>query len=375
MPSCRNLDFDIGVVGGGPAGLAASIALRAQGFSVALFDCAVPPIDKACGEGLMPDGLAALGELGVSVPSYAGFPLQGIRFVDAANSVTADFPSNPGVGVLRTVLHQLLADRAREAGVSVRWGIKGLRVSSQGISLDGRLLRSRLVIGADGQNSVVRRNAGLTQVREKARRYGFRRHYRLAPWSPHVELHWGTRSQLYITPVSRDEICVALLTRDSKVRPDDALNDFPEVCRRLASAAPCSPVMGALTISRTCRRVCREGFALVGDASGSVDAITGHGLTLAFRQALALATALKRNQLEQYQKAHRALSRRSRIMSSLLLALEAHGAFRKRALTGLSKQPEVFAAFVSFHAGASPAAVLSELLIAPNRRAQQPACT
>ena len=56
---------DICVIGGGPAGLTASIAFRLAGYSVVLLDANTPPIDKACGEGLMPDTLAALDAIGI----------------------------------------------------------------------------------------------------------------------------------------------------------------------------------------------------------------------------------------------------------------------------------------------------------------------
>ena len=52
---------DVVVVGGGPAGLAAALASRAQGLEVLVVDCAEPPIDKTCGEGLMPDSLTEIG--------------------------------------------------------------------------------------------------------------------------------------------------------------------------------------------------------------------------------------------------------------------------------------------------------------------------
>jgi flavin-dependent dehydrogenase len=52
------------VIGGGPAGLAAAIAARQRGFAVAVADGLEPPVDKACGEGLMPDTLRVLRELG-----------------------------------------------------------------------------------------------------------------------------------------------------------------------------------------------------------------------------------------------------------------------------------------------------------------------
>src|SRR6201999_3423768 len=63
---------DVFVIGGGPAGLAAGIAARKKGFRVVVADGAQWPIEKACGEGLMPDSVAALRELGVSVGASDG---------------------------------------------------------------------------------------------------------------------------------------------------------------------------------------------------------------------------------------------------------------------------------------------------------------
>ena len=58
---------DVFVVGGGPAGIAAALAARQHGLEVTVADACRPPIDKPCGEGLMPDGIAALQKLGVSI--------------------------------------------------------------------------------------------------------------------------------------------------------------------------------------------------------------------------------------------------------------------------------------------------------------------
>src|SRR5206468_1142466 len=71
---------DVFVIGGGPAGLAAAIAARRTGFAVTLCDSRHPPIDKACGEGLMPGALAAAKDLGIDPRAAASFPLRGVRF-------------------------------------------------------------------------------------------------------------------------------------------------------------------------------------------------------------------------------------------------------------------------------------------------------
>jgi len=89
-------ETEVLVVGGGPAGLAAAIAARAKGFRVVVADCSRPPIDKPCGEGLMPDALAALRQLGIELSAKNSFPFRGIRLVDSGVSVGASIPPAAG---------------------------------------------------------------------------------------------------------------------------------------------------------------------------------------------------------------------------------------------------------------------------------------
>src|SRR5258708_22175155 len=110
---------DVFGVGGGPVGLAAASAIRRKGFGVIVADGMNPPIDKACGEGLMPDTIAALRTLGVAMSDADGYAFQGIRFVDGKSNVDASFPGGQGIGVRRTVLHQKLVERATACGVSL----------------------------------------------------------------------------------------------------------------------------------------------------------------------------------------------------------------------------------------------------------------
>jgi menaquinone-9 beta-reductase len=341
------------VVGGGPVGLASAIALKRENCHVTVVDRAVPPVDKACGEGLMPDGIAALAELGIEIPAGIGFAFRGARFADPFSSVFADFPKGIARGVRRTVLHEILIQHATRLGVSILWGAKHVRLTEGGISVDGRLIQAQLVVGADGQNSQIRRQAALDQIRREKRRYGFRRHYRIAPWSSYMELHWGRHLQIYVTPIAEDEICVVVISRDRRLRLEQALWDFPELRKRLGSAVPISPEMGGLSISRTLRSVQRGNVVLIGDASGSVDAITGEGMLLGFRQALALARALKADDLREYERQHRTLMKRPQTMASLMLMLERDGGLQRRALAGLAKEPEIFESLLAIHLGTS----------------------
>ncbi|MGB6361235.1 MAG: FAD-dependent oxidoreductase, partial [Thermoanaerobaculia bacterium] len=67
---------DVVVVGGGPAGLATAIAARDLGLAVTVLERRQPPIDKACGEGLMPDGVRRLAALGVRLEPERARPFR-----------------------------------------------------------------------------------------------------------------------------------------------------------------------------------------------------------------------------------------------------------------------------------------------------------
>jgi len=153
-------------------------------------------------------------------------------------------------------------------------------------------VKARWIIGADGGNSRVRRWCGLDAFRKRDFRYAFRQHYRVAPWTDRMELYWGRHSQIYVTPVAEDEVCLALISRDPKLRLTEALQKFPELKCRLGGADVSSAERGALTATLKLKRVSRRNAALIGDASGTVDAITGEGLCLAFSQAMVLAAEM-----------------------------------------------------------------------------------
>jgi flavin-dependent dehydrogenase len=334
---------DIFVVGGGPAGLAAAIAARLKGFDVTVADAAEPPIDKACGEGLMPDSIDALRRLGVVLDPEQSFAFRGIRFIGQGGTVAADFPRQHGVAVRRVRLHQLLIDRAQQLGVRLLW-----RTRVTGLGDIG----ARWIVGADGAQSRVRRWANLEAARHESFRYGFRKHFRVAPWTDFMEIYWGPGCQMYVSPVGHSETCVAMLTRDPHRRLAAAMSHFPSLARRIDGAEAASDERGGVTVTRRLRRVYRDNVALIGDASGSVDAITGEGISLSFRQALALADAMAVGDLAQYQTAHRRMARRPAFMAQLMLLLDRFPRARPHVLRLFAAEPVIFERLLAVHAGA-----------------------
>ncbi len=351
---------EVFVIGGGPAGLAAAIAARQRGMSVAVADGIEPPIDKACGEGLMPEAVEALGELGVEVPLDAGYRFRGIRFLQQDAQVSGDFPHGVGVGIRRTILHQWLISRAEECGVRMSWRTPVSAITKDGVQLPQEFVPARWIVGADGSGSRVRRWSGLDSAARQSQRYATRRHYHVRPWSEYVEFYWWPRAQAYVTPIGREEVCIVVMADSVEDAAfDSMLRDCPELAQRLCGAKLTSRERGAITQMHSLREVHSGNVALLGDASGGVDAITGEGLRLAFRQAIALADAMERDDLSSYARAHREQARKPALMGDLLLLLARKESLRTRSIRMLSRSPRLFARLLAVHAG--PAA-LEDLL-------------
>lgn len=343
------LSQDVFIVGGGPAGLAAGIAAAERGLRVTVADSARPPIDKACGEGIMPDGLAALRALGIDLSGLAVAPFEGIRFVDNAGETSARFSQGPGYGMTRTALHEVMVAKAESVGVQLAWGTHVEAVREGAVVVAGKTFPSTYVICADGQNSSLRQMVGLGAGKVLRRRYGFRSHYAMRPWSPFVEVHWANCGQVYVTPVGPEEICVVFITTDQHVRLEDALTSFPEIRRRLAGHTPTGKSMGAVSATRKLQAVTRGRIALLGDSSGSADAITGDGLSLAFQQAAALADAMLSGDLSAYQRKHEQISKLPRNMGQLMLLMHDYPWLRRRVFRGFSHSPEMFQKLLAMH--------------------------
>ncbi|MDX6325929.1 MAG: hypothetical protein QOK15_2283 [Nocardioidaceae bacterium] len=336
---------DLLVVGGGPVGLATALHGVRRGLSVTVWEPRSGVIDKACGEGLMPGGLAALAELGVDPE---GESLTGISYLSGSRSVEAAFRSGPGRGVRRTTLHQALRDAVLDSGVQiVPRKLTSLSQTSGGVRVDDEPAVGH-VVAADGLHSPTRRLLGLGRP-SPLRRYGQRVHVRTAPWTSFVEVHWSGHTEAYVTPVDSDLVGVAVLT--SRRAPFHThLRAFPSLVGRLAGR-PLTAVHGAGPLwQRTSRRVLGR-VLLVGDAAGYVDALTGEGISLGLAQAAAAVEAVDAGDASAYEREWAAITRSYRVLTTGLLAAASVPVLRQAVVPAAAALPGVFSSIVNTLAG------------------------
>ncbi len=342
------------IAGGGPAGLAVAIAARLAGLEVLVLDRRRPPIDKACGEGLMPDGLERLRALGVELDASRMRPFRGIRYLDGEVVAEGRFPGVHGAGVRRLHLHRALVRRAEQVGVALEWGTRVERLDGYRVETSAGPFEARWVVGADGLRSRIRTWAGLEGPAASWQRFGVRRHFAIAPWSDCVEVYWAEGCEAYVTPVAPGEVGVAMLWSGRKAGFDRLLASFPRLEERLAGAEPVSQDRGCGPLRQRARAVNRGRLALIGDAAGYVDAITGEGLSIAFHQAAALAAALAAGDLRGYARQHRRIVALPEAMTRLLLWVERRPALRRRVICALAREPAVFSRLLAIHCRALP---------------------
>ena len=325
-------DTDLLVAGGGPAGLAAALHARRQGLSVIVAEPRENPIDKACGEGLMPGGLAELRSLGVDP---AGMPLEGIAYLSEHRRAEARFRGGPGRGVRRTTLHAALASRAKEQDTEwISTRITTVDQDAYGVTAAG--VRAKWLVAADGLHSAVRRAVGIDAVPGTPRRYGVRWHYQVPAWSEFVEVHWSRWGEAYVTPVEPDLVGVAILSRK---RPELAW--FPRLANHLHGASRgrargCGPMRQVVS-----RRVAGR-VLLVGDAAGYEDALTGEGVSLAVKQAGAAVRAIVDDTPSSYEAAWHRITRDYRLLTRGLVLATVPPATRRAIVPTCTLLPGVF---------------------------------
>ncbi len=328
---------DLIVAGGGPIGLITALLAARAGQDVVVREPRPGPVDKACGEGLMPGAVAGLKALGVEPE---GRPLAGIRYVDGERRVEAPFRHGAGRGVRRTTLHGALSDAIAAAGVTVEAAtVKDVQDRGDHVLVDGSA--TRFLIAADGLHSPTRRAVGLEGSSRMPRRFAQRAHAAIAPWSDFVEVHWSRSGEAYVTPTADDQIGVAILTHQQGRGFHDLLAEFPELVDRL-DGAPWGRVRGAGPLRQRSTARVRGNVLLVGDAAGYVDALTGEGIALGYAHAQAAVSAVADRDPQGYDRAWRRLTWRHDLMTAALVTATRAPVVRSSIVPAAQRLPAVF---------------------------------
>lgn len=367
-------DYHAVIAGGGPAGLACAIGFAMQGLQVLLLERKEYPIDKACGEGVQPPGLAELRRLGVfeKIPEDCRKQMRGIRYVCGDVAVSSDFAEGSGFGIRRTALSRALRERATEVGVEiVRCNLQDVlpaygEFQSEGI-LPALNVRTRLIVGADGLHSRIRSWCGC-EGKEAApfNRFGMRRHFSVPEsFVPEcVEVHTGILCEAYVTPTGPGSLQIAILWHEEKFKEkphnvyECLLAEFPALGR--FTADPIGPARGAGRLWQNVRSVIAPGVVLIGDSAGYMDAITGEGISLAMEEARAAAELgplvlqkkpLSRDQLRPFEKDYKRITSNYRLTTRWLLRLSRHPRAVKFVVRILASRPWFMQALLSVNMG------------------------
>jgi geranylgeranyl reductase family protein len=289
--------WDLVVIGSGPAGAAAALEARRlrPDASVLLVDKAAFPRDKACGDGLGPhavDELAAVGAGGV----LAGYPpIRGLRLRSPRGLEVAGDPARPNYVVPRAVLDARLVEAALAAGAGFRQArVRGLEQRDGLVVVDGELA-ARVVVGADGANSTVRRLLGAPTNPDRALAIAVRGYAPAPAGRPEQLIAWvaeGWPAYVWSFPTGTGVANVGYGLLRSRFHGDGA-----ELRRRLhallpqADPDPASLRAHHLPFSSFRPPAGRGRVLLAGDAASLVNPLSGEGIYYALASGRLAARA------------------------------------------------------------------------------------
>ena len=333
---------DLIVIGSGPAGSTCATLCAKSGKKVLLLEASRFPRDKVCGDCLNPTAWPVLDELGIAdqVRSLPSTIPRRIRFsvVDAGHteiSLPQSSESSPELVVRRRDLDALLVDHAIASGVIFQDGspVTSLRRVSGLWEITTSLGEShlaRLVVAADGRNSVTARHLGMHAPLQRTARIGLQTHI------PHPEGYDGTlEMRIYKNGYGGLADLGNGLANLCLVANDGAMKDLRKEAEQYYPVASAAAWRSITPISRAAARsVARNGVFLCGDAARVVEPFTGEGISFALRSGALLGgiinsgasdssgILLKKEEL--YRREHRDLYRNGLLVNQLTRLLSEH---------------------------------------------------
>ena len=315
------MQYDVIIVGGGPAGTSAAITLAQSGIRVLVLESKHMPRHKLCGEFIAPECYPTLARLGVKQQVLAeGSRIASVSLTaSSGRQVTAAIGriSDDGgfaTGISRARFDQILFERAREVGATCIEGFVVKRClfdqripgGVEALSLrDGKIHRflADFVIDASGRNSRLTVEDGERKGgRQGSRLYAFKSHLkRVDAIRDQVELYFFRNGYGGLSRVEGGLVNLCFIASERIVK--QAGGDFAEILNRTVMKNPVGRERLALAeiagkwhstgpLMFGTRRLSRDGVIAVGDAAGMIDPFTGTGVQIALRTGEMAAEAV-----------------------------------------------------------------------------------
>lgn len=297
-------EFDVIVVGGGPAGSAAATFCAQHGLRVALFEHKKFPRHKVCGDVINPNCWPVLERLGAAekIRELPHHEITGARFTTPTGAV-AEVEMNARA-IRRSVFDAELLKHAKACGVTVfeNETVLDITPAREVLTRERRYVALLCIIGADGRHSLVARKTGL--ARDGTGRNGhiaFQAHFRApATMDDRVQLHLFPGGYCGVVRVDAERVNLCILTdREGARLHDDCEALFAQTVwrnpqfRSLGIApAPLEPLQSAHPLRTPMNRPARDGVLLVGDALQVTEPFTGQGIFFALRTGELAANAI-----------------------------------------------------------------------------------
>ena len=318
-------DYDIIIVGGGPAGTSAAIFAHQLGLKAIILEKLFFPRDKICGDALSGKSVRYMRELGIldEVSRLEGATINRLTFGSPSHKqfdvhlVNRHNKSSikQGYVIKRELFDNLLFDRAREM-VKVEEGFNVNEIIYDGDSIIGvsgtqekekKNIYAPLILGCDGAKSTLARKLGLHSEDQENTAIAIRCYYEgVKGLTDQIELHFVDEvlpGYFWLFPAGNNiaNIGIGLSKKDAKKDERKLTDILEEVTKsnhfkdRFSDATPLENPKGwALPLGRIKRENHGNGFMLLGDAAGLIDPFTGEGIGNAMASAkVAIETAVK----------------------------------------------------------------------------------
>lgn len=310
---------EVCIIGGGPTGLMAGILLSRRGILTTIVEKNEWPIDKVCGEGIMPLGVGLLRKYDLLkfIDPMWSRKFVGIKYIDkSGESAEGYFKEEDGLVVRRIALSGGLYEAAKRESLLTllpNHELLSFQETPDKILVTTRELQTQetvligefdYLVGADGLRSKVRaltNRDGELPVKQK-NRMGARVHYEIPPWDNKVQIWWEDGIECYVAPTSENCVEFNFGWDPDMVQPQKGSSRngvegnffefFPLLKDKIRGAKRLSPFKSWGPLPHKATTPLDRRVVLIGDSSIFYDQITGEGLSLAFLQAELLSETL-----------------------------------------------------------------------------------